>query len=357
MSTHKAHGDFSDFLDSRGVITYATGNEVYDGKLLKAIMAQQPKEGTFIDFYPATEIQSDLDLLEQIKGDPKYRRERSSAEVLGEAEVFRSIARRDWFVGAIAKKASEYDDLVHGTDVVAYIPDIDDPDNEEAMIPLAIDATVTTEEEVIDKKITTSLARVRYQKRSPGNRGGRLTKLKYIRDDDGQPLKRTMNHCILALTPDKAKVLGQESLGQDISPDIKLETELQSLLAVRRQALVHIIIILSDFHLWGINEKIKNELRLAFQQDGGRQLEVDIITEYLSKNIESLRQNLKRKKQAPEIAISLEEDWKIMRYFDQLIKNKKALEKNQGWFNAVYEDCFNASERVTDLILLNPYKS
>jgi hypothetical protein len=150
--------------------------------------------------YDEDEIKQDNQLVKQLREKPQ------EADKTQRGEIFEAIFEtytdmNGWFGDMIISKTSEYDDRINHTDFVLN-SELDD--GEEVFI--AVDCTVTENQELIDKKI-----------KRIGNEmeGGKLSEIKYFSSSDFEDKRRLRNvpRVILALDQENLKNLCKVTLG------------------------------------------------------------------------------------------------------------------------------------------------
>lgn len=226
---------------------YSTGSSSLDF-LMKELNDARPKMEDFSDVYEELEIERDKQEIEKIRKDPKFEQERSEKATAVEAIIACGIAYRGW-LGDDARitMASEYDDLVRGTDMQVSLPHPKSSFGDGRRLKIDIDVTLFDDEDVFNKKIARSHQRLNASGNSFGNPSGWMTELKYIKDQEtGQPENEPNNHYVLSLGGDRIEGLikiltsgGDKS--KDADKDSKEFTvQYQIAATLRREALMEI---------------------------------------------------------------------------------------------------------------------
>lgn len=197
--------------DRQGLIEYTTGDEVFDEKIAREWFLARPQEISFTSRaekdkrYEQEKIEEDLAGIRRIENSPDYKKERSPVSVLAEIVMLEGV-RRGLLLGegSTANITSRYDDIKLGADMVVVIPNPEDPEED---LAFCLDITVSDDDAVLDKKISSEFIKLRKKQR---------TNLKYSRN-----VKGPINRYILGIPPEQAKDLSEILLGQKSDQEVE----------------------------------------------------------------------------------------------------------------------------------------
>ncbi len=316
-------------IDSQGGLgQFGSGNAEFD-ELMASILKSRPKEENFSAEYPAIEIKNDLADIRRIKESPSFIKERSRGSVLAEEVIIKGAKSRDFFgENSTGFLTSEYDDIKRGCDLVVAIPNISDDDPLENPIFFAVDITAANDSEIIKRKLRMSLARISYQKTSPGNPGGRLTKLKYIKAG-GIDRNRLMNHFVVPIESHQAQEMAltivNDPSAEKTETTIERDIKTQIMLAIIKQASTQIIATLKNYEA-----EILPQCEEFLQDKKASSDEIRVVA-MVSDNMDEL-QALFEIKKAPEMFESIFQNMIIILHMNdqlkKLEKNKSEVESN-----------------------------
>ncbi|HLP86683.1 MAG TPA: hypothetical protein VK153_02295 [Candidatus Paceibacterota bacterium] len=142
----------------------------------------RPKESTFTDIYPESEIKADLEEIEKIKssfdkGDESNEYLKNISSIY-EGVIADQIGANAWFGDNCESIAtSEYDDIKNGVDVVTIFKE----DQDKHYLGLGVDVTFASDKKVLEKKLESIKQCIRTMS---------LPSLKYFQDPETEEHKK-----------------------------------------------------------------------------------------------------------------------------------------------------------------------
>ena len=257
LNHNLAKDNLHDHLDKSAALgDYSTGNGQFD-LMLKELKAKKPNERSFVGIYLKEQIVKDLQEIEDIKASPEWEHERSFGASMVEGVIAWGVARRNWLGdGSKVVFTSEYDDIKRGVDMKVCLPDTDGLDDKK-IFSIAVDVTVSEDEETLRKKLRSSVQRMDYGTYSRGNPGGQLTKLKYLagsKDEQGKPktvYDKRLNHYVLPLSGSTAENLAHffvlDSEGNSEPSPLEISAQVQTIEVFIKQAVLQIVNVLDKY--------------------------------------------------------------------------------------------------------------
>lgn len=176
-------------------------------KFLDPIKRYQPDPNSFTDIYKKSDVEQNLALVQKRKG--AFEKEKHDRAFLGEALLYYVINKKQLLgkhVEALA--ASEFDDLVHGVDLIFEILGKDG-------VPFWIAVDITTAENHMDANTgeNRDVALEKVEKIYRELREGKLAKVEYLEsesdDETGKKIRGTkkMPKIVLRLSHDDVKYM------------------------------------------------------------------------------------------------------------------------------------------------------
>lgn len=199
-----------------------TDDPEFSQKVIFPLKQLRPKYGQFARQYADIERQRDRNFVEQIKNSAEFRREKSSESVGLEYCFMEGIKVHGWFGDEVegTMPTIEYDDVANGVDFVVYFYD----DKEGKFLPLAVDATTSTDLRVFQKK---------FKKIQDSLNRNFLTTVKYAEDPDGEKNKAFMPRIVLGANAETTlkiqKMLVRKETDKMTIEDKALEQEVRDL--------------------------------------------------------------------------------------------------------------------------------
>lgn len=188
-------------LDREGVITHATGDAEFDGKIGLRLHKSRPQETDFVGKYGPEEVAADLARVKEIEESPDYEKSQRPIAALAEYSITEGINVQELLgPGAKARLTSRYDDVEGGADLVVTVPD---PDGGE--ITFSIDVTATGNKPKIKDKLVSEFLRLHDNNR---------THLKYFPD-----LEDNLNRYVVGIPEMQVRKLSRMLLGKTSKPE------------------------------------------------------------------------------------------------------------------------------------------
>ncbi len=224
ISRSNPEADIMRRLDRRGVFgNYYTGNEQFDRKIAGPLNDSRPQYGSFVEQYDKQTILSDKKKVESIKQSAQYQHERSSEPVSLEYSLAHAAQRGLFGEKATATLTTEYDDVVHGIDMVVSFPE-----NEQGeRFALGLDVTTTSDVQVISHKLGRTADTLQQKK---------LSEVKYYADPQHAEVRGQLvvPRVVIGIESQEAQQIQNDLAGNPdsaLSPEVRAqvleETELQ----------------------------------------------------------------------------------------------------------------------------------
>lgn len=150
---------------------YYTGIEKFDKRIVDQWHQSRVKYKDFLGLYDKENINEDIKYVRSIRNSDTYVKDRDPAATALEYMVMEGVYSDEWFgEGYGVIPTLEHDDVVNGIDMVVSF---DGEGGERSH--LGIDVTVSSDEDVVEKKIKRTIRDLRK---------GKLSEVKYFCDDD-----------------------------------------------------------------------------------------------------------------------------------------------------------------------------
>ena len=289
----------SNKLDREAVLgDYGTGNAEFDF-LLKELNENRPDEREFVDVYGQEEVAKDLELVRRIGESPVYEKERLEGATAVEGVIAYGVRERGWLGrGAKVRLTGKFDDLTRGVDMLIELPHPDSTTEKKMSLGMAIDVTASSDVDVIEKKIASSIQRLDRGKNSRGNPGGQLTTLKYMfRPNTENPKfdksKRKYNHYIVALDGLQAKELAKRFCSEEDDSEksfLELEAQIKVIYLIRHQAYLQLGEVMDKY--CGSGQHVLFEYRKLPEDDKDN---FEALFDFVYDNLPLIENHLKEK--------------------------------------------------------------